>query len=186
MAPKNFSESSKQSGGEGRKGQPQTLLVDENLLGLARWLRFYGLDTSMAVGWKDEEVAAFARRKQRLLITRDGLLARSMKPDPVIRVESDEIREQLKLVLKKLGVPKEEAWFSRCVRCNKLLREYAAEEAARDPAVPTSFEGRAGERFWRCDHCQRTYWRGSHFARTKEYLEGVRREVNEAEGPGHA
>ena len=156
----------------------RTLLVDENLIGLARWLRFFGLDTSLAVGWKDAEVADFARRKNRLLITRDGLLAKSMKPDPVIRVEGDETREQLKAVLRELGVPAEDAWFTRCVRCNKALREVPPDEAAQNPEVPAAFEGSAGERFWSCDHCHRIYWRGSHFARTKEYLEGVRREVS--------
>jgi uncharacterized protein len=179
VATKNFSDPGRQNHLSSAGSTPPPLLVDENLIGLARWLRFFGIDTSMAVGWKDAEVAAFARKKNRLLITRDGLLARSMKPDPVIRIASDETREQLKAVLKEVGVPREDAWFSRCVRCNKMLRDYPAEEAARDPEVPGAFDGRAGERFWRCDHCNRTYWRGSHFERTKEFLEGVRREVGE-------
>jgi len=179
VAAKNFSERSPAES----LGSAPNLLVDENLIGLARWLRFFGIDTSMAVGWKDSEVAAFARKKRRLLITRDRHLARSMKPDPVIQVETDETREQLKAVLREVGVPREGAWFSRCVKCNRILRESSYEEAAADPEAPR-FAGREAEPFWHCDHCHRTYWRGSHFDRTRDYLLNIAHEVREGQASG--
>lgn len=153
------------------------LLVDENLIGLTRWLRFLGLDASMAVGWKDREVAAFARRHGRLLITRDAELAEEMGPDPVIRVRSDKPREQLKAVLRETGVPSPDHWFSLCVLCNVQLRELSTAEVATEARVPPFARARPGERFWRCPDCERVYWRGSHYDRTWAFLVGVSAEL---------
>ena len=155
----------------------QRLLVDENLIGLTRWLRFLGINASMAVGWKDREVAAVARRQGRTLITRDAGLAEEMGKDPVIRVRSDEPREQLKAVLRETGVPDSAYWFSRCVLCNEKLDELSAAEAEEEERVPDYARARPGERFWRCPDCRRVYWRGSHFDRTRAFLEGVSAEL---------
>ena len=153
------------------------LLVDENLLGLTRWLRFLGFDARMAKGWPDREVADFARRKQRVLITRDAALAAGMRAHPVVRVLSDDPRAQLVAVLRTLRVPETSLWFTRCVRCNQPLRKLSSAEAAESETLPSFWKAHPEEEFWRCEHREKVYWRGSHFTRTRAYLEEVRAQV---------
>ncbi len=141
------------------------LLIDENLRGLARWLRFLGFDTKIAEPRsKDSDLLGVAVREKRILFTRDRAL--STLGDNTRLVSSLNTRSQLTEVLKSLQIPARNAWFSRCTLCNRLLREISPTE--RDPTVPAGFAC-----YWYCDACGRTYWQGSHFERTKRFLEGV-------------
>ena len=54
-----------------------SLYIDENLRGLARWLRFLGFDTALALGERDEDLLAHAQAEGRILYTRDRALARA-------------------------------------------------------------------------------------------------------------
>jgi hypothetical protein len=57
--------------------------------------------------------------------------------------------------------------FTRCLECNALLEGVARDEVA--GRLPESVL-RDHDRFWRCPHCQRAYWDGSHTRRMREAL----------------
>ena len=136
------------------------LYIDQNLRGLARWLRFLGFDTEVASGGRsDEDLLAQAKAEGRLLITRDrDLFGRA----GVFWLSENTTREQLTRVLAEIGRPDEARWFSRCTVCNEPLHEISRE------GVPGEFD-----RYWRCNACERTYWRGSHYDRAKKFLGGA-------------
>jgi uncharacterized protein with PIN domain len=135
------------------------LYIDENLRGLARWLRFLGFDTALAeAGMADDAIVAACAG--RLLVTRDRELAARVPGALFLR--EPRTREQLRRVLAITGTPPEAQWFSRCTVCNVPL-----ESSGRGDA-PAGFE-----RYWRCPACARVYWRGSHFERAQRFLRSL-------------
>ena len=139
----------------------------DNMLGrLATWLRLLGYDTAYLPEADDPALARIARAEDRVLLTRDVELTRRRGVRFVL-IESEKIEEQLRQVFHALGLTARQA-FSRCAECNTPL-DAATKETVRDAVPPYVFQTQ--ERFLRCPHCQRVYWRGTHWARMVEQMQ---------------
>lgn len=141
----------------------------DNMLGrLATWLRLLGYDTLYLPESDDAELARVARAEDRLLLTRDVELTRRRGIHPLL-IESDKVEEQLLQVFRNSKLTAQHA-FSRCARCNVPL-DPVSKEAVRSHLPPYVLESQ--ERFLRCPHCQRVYWRGTHWARILARIEDM-------------
>jgi len=70
-------------------------LVDENLRGLARWLRFLGFDAALAAGQTDRSLIVWCQAEGRFLLTRDRELAASIGSGQAMLLRSEKTSEQL-------------------------------------------------------------------------------------------
>lgn len=147
-------------------------LVDENLARLAKWLRFFGFDAGLAMGWSDFEVTESALNEKRVLLTMDRDLALK-HPGPKLLISSDELSHQLLAVLQTTGVPSEQDWFTRCVECNFPLRQLQDDEKQRNEFIPCWIKEKPQMTCWTCDECRRAYWKGSHYERARNFLNGL-------------
>ncbi|HTR63713.1 MAG TPA: Mut7-C RNAse domain-containing protein, partial [Candidatus Binataceae bacterium] len=130
--------------------------ADRMLARLARWLRLCGVDVSFDAGLGGGELLAAARREQRIVLTRDKRLRTA--PD-VLYFSSQQFREQLREVLERFAIDPHRAAFTRCSRCNSLLREVSRESiAAKVPPYVYASQNRFSE----CPGCGRIYWRATH------------------------
>jgi uncharacterized protein with PIN domain len=138
---------------------PEIKFVADVMVGkLARWLRILGFDTAYSNKFEDDELLRIAQSEDRVLLTRDtGLASRSGSIRHVF-IESDHFREQLRQVLKDLGL-KDFKVFSRCLECNTPLVEVDKEDVFEK--VPP-FVYLTQERFASCPSCRRVYWHGTH------------------------
>ena len=150
-------------------------VLDAHLGKLARILRLLGFDTLWDGDADDPELAALARDQERILVTRDrGLLKRSIVTRGYCPRSSDPM-EQAQEVVRRFDLAPAARPFSRCLRCNGLLREVAAEAVA--DAIPPRVRARTN-RYFQCGSCGRVYWEGSHttaLRRRVEELLGGRR-----------
>jgi uncharacterized protein with PIN domain len=135
--------------------------------GLARWLRFGGIDAYFDRTALVAEIVARARAEQRWFLTRSPGTAAMLGPRVLVLRNmgvADEIRE----LQQRLGVVADETlWFSRCSLCNWLL-----EAVPRDTVVamvPPYVVGHV-KAFRRCRGCGRIYWSGSHSDRIRRRL----------------
>lgn len=132
--------------------------VADAMLGkLVTYMRMAGYDVLYAPdegAVEDDEVATLASRKDRTLITRDVELARSTDG---LLVESKQIEEQLR-ELSEAGFSFELAEPSRCSVCNGTLTEMKDTDTETSDDVPDDIECA-----WRCDDCDKVYWKGSHW-----------------------
>jgi uncharacterized protein with PIN domain len=143
------------------------ILVDENLAGIVKWLRFFGFDSALAKGWDDREVVRQARAHHRLLITRDRELARSLPPEEVVWLSSDDLRLQLLQVFRRVSVLPEEFWFCRCVECNSSLTRLEPH------SVPAHIYRPTDKPCWQCPSCEKIFWQGSHYDRARGFLKEI-------------
>lgn len=143
-------------------------VVDGMLGRLVRWLRALGYDTLYNTAWEDAALAEIARTEDRILLTRDVELTRRRNLRAIL-IREDRVLVQLRQVVAEVGLNAGAA-FSRCVECNTALESLAAEQAA--PLVPP-YVLQSHSRFRRCPRCGRVYWRGTHWSRMREVLEGL-------------
>jgi len=149
---------------------PPRFFCDAMLGRLARWLRALGFDTAYESGIADADLRARARAEDRVVLTRDHLLAEAARRERVTVVSGDDPRAQLVEVMQTLGLSLPERLFTRCTVCNTPLEELAPEEARAVVPPRVSADHRS---FTRCPSCGRVYWEGGHVRRMRSRLADV-------------
>jgi uncharacterized protein with PIN domain/sulfur carrier protein ThiS len=143
-------------------------VLDVHLGRLAKLLRMLGFDTLYSNRYDDSDLSLISRNQGRIVLTRDReLLKRSMISHGYC-LRSDQPMEQLLEVLKRFDLRGKILPFNRCLRCNSVLQEIAADRAA--PSVP-EYVAKTYEHYKTCPDCGRIYWQGSHWEHMRKVLE---------------
>lgn len=151
-------------------------VLDTHLGRLARYLRGLGFDVVYHNHCDDETLAHISREEGRILLTRDrGLLKRRLVTHGYW-VRATQPRDQLVEVIRRFDLGNAARPFTRCPRCNGLLRS-ATREEVRDK-VPARVLNMF-EEFRVCTACGQPYWAGSHYRRMQDFF---RRAVAQAMG----
>ncbi|MEO7164425.1 MAG: Mut7-C RNAse domain-containing protein [Bdellovibrionia bacterium] len=149
-------------------------MLDVHLARLCKYLRMVGLDCLWKSDYSDEELRSISSAEKRFLLTRDRVLFEKADPDFAYYVQAILPQEQLEEVVKNFQLGKwirnGEHFLSRCLECNTLVKSLQMGQLPE--SVPESIKVRHNEFFF-CPTCQRVYWKGSHFDRTKEWLKTV-------------
>ncbi len=155
----------------------EKFLVDLNVARLGKWLRALGFDTLFLPQASDDEIIQVAIQSRRVLLTRDThILRRRVVATGQLRallVVGDDVREQVRYVLRRLGVstaPTRRGMFSLCIECNLPL-EGMAKEQVRGLVPPYVFETQSA--FMQCPGCRKIYWQGTHWANMRLELTRV-------------
>jgi hypothetical protein len=140
---------------------------------LATWLRILGYDAPLL-----QRPPVFLPPGAWLLTRRQRLVGR---PGTLL-VRHDRLDDQLGQVLGELGLrPDPDRWFSRCLRCNRVvepLTRQAAQGLVPDYTLATA------EGFTRCPGCGKVYWPGSHGQRAGDKIQALLDGLPEAVPPG--
>lgn len=147
-------------------------VADGHLGALARHLRLLGIDTACERDADDRRLLEIMTRESRALLTRD----RRLLMHSIVRAgycpRSDDPEEQAREVLRRFdlsdGSHRLPPW-SRCLRCNGLLRRVPKHEVMEALAHETRTL-RYYDEFLRCPDCGKIYWHGSHSAKLSARL----------------
>ena len=145
-------------------------VADAHLGGLAHRLRLLGFDTLYDNGFRDEEVERLARVEQRIVLTRDRQLLKRRGITHGCYVRALRPEEQLREVFDRLDLARAARPFTRCLRCNGMLRAVDRERVA--AALPPTVAERY-PRFAVCDGCARVFWEGSHWRRMRDRVDAL-------------
>lgn len=162
---------------------PPRFALDAHLGRLARHLRTLGVDATWTRDVRDEELARAAAAEGRVVLTRDvGLLERSAVVHGRWLRETDPAR-QLAEVVRRFGLARAVAPFTRCLCCNTPLAAVDDERVLR--RVPPRVRERHGT-FRSCPSCGRVYWAGSHARRMERLVDDVLAAAGAAPAPSPA
>jgi uncharacterized protein with PIN domain len=151
-------------------GGPPRFLADAMLGRLARWLRVLGLDVAYDADISDDELVRRALTEERHILTRDRALPEEWTVSQCLVLETDDVDAQLREVLAYIDAETHIRLFTRCTRCNGVLRPVSAGEVrGRVPARVA----RQHDVFSRCPDCGHLYWEGSHTDRIRTRLARV-------------
>jgi uncharacterized protein with PIN domain len=149
-------------------------IVDSNVGRLARWLRIAGFDTVFINDLDDNRLVRLALSEGRVLLTKDTQIIKRRVAATgrlkVIMIEADEVKAQLRQVVKVLNLSDKIKAFTLCLECNQPLVTKAKEEV-KDIVPPYVFQTQT--QYMQCPACQRVYWRGTHWQRMSRELKRI-------------
>ena len=136
-------------------------IVDVNLGKLARRLRMLGFDTAYSNRLGDREIADIAIREKRIVLTRDRRLLFRKVITHGFWIRAVDVDTQLREVLKRLDLYDQVRPLQRCIDCNGSLESVDRERvwSRLEPLTRRYYD-----EFYRCTHCDKIYWQGSHVA----------------------
>ena len=157
------------------KSGVQIKFVCDVMLGtLAKWLRILGFDTKYSKDFEDEEILKIAEEENRVVLTRDKLLANKAKK--AVYINERGLDEQIKKVLNELKINVDEGKIlTRCILCNVKV-EKIEKEKVKGKVPPHVFENH--NEFWICPNCQRIYWAGTHWQNMEEKIKKISNNMN--------
>jgi uncharacterized protein with PIN domain len=134
---------------------------DRTVGGLVRWLRLLGFDAASVFDL--ESAGALTHPpEQTWLLTKIAAHAAGAGHGRLVHISADRPRSQVREVVRTLGLTTGEmAPFSRCARCNLLLKP-VDRHCARQRVPEYVWQRQAA--FSHCPRCRRVYWRGTHRA----------------------
>ncbi len=109
--------------------------------------------------------------ENRALLTRDRRLLMHAIVRHGYYLRSQEPMEQTLEILRRFDLGSALAPFTRCLRCNTLLKPAKKAEVfdQLEPLTKIYYE-----QFRRCSGCGQVYWSGSHFAKLQKRIETIR------------
>lgn len=141
---------------------------------LARWLRLLGYDTAYDTFAEDAHLLKRAISENRVLLTRDGPLARRAPKDMCLYIDYGNLDDQVAQLVVQLGISLDGEPFTRCLTCNTLIRPLKREDAKK--RVP-DYIYTTVDTFFECTDCLNVYWHGTHVDRMGERLTRIRNRV---------
>lgn len=145
-------------------------VVDAMLGRLARWLRALGYDTLYPGPADDHRLLELSTLEERILLTRDGHLARQAGARGCL-IRAEDVDTQLLETVQRLALsPDAMDWFTRCLDCNGSL-EPRLKSAIRSLVPERIFDTQT--EFTGCPSCGKIYWWGSHAERMQARLRGL-------------
>jgi uncharacterized protein with PIN domain len=142
-------------------------IADANLGRLARYLRMTGFDTLFDINLDDGDIIRIAQEEKRIILTRDIGILKNSKVSRGYFIRNQQPEWQLAEVVKKFDLKRQFMPFIRCIACNGNILPVSREEVL--DQLPEQVQSDFRE-FFRCDHCGRVYWKGSHYERMREKI----------------
>lgn len=136
---------------------------------LAKWLRIIGEDVIYGAHLTGYGLIRAARLEKRLILTRDRSL-KNKQPPPLLYLQSDHYRDQLKQVIRDCGLSVGKRLFTRCLCCNTLLQSRTKDSI--EKLVP-AYVFSTQERFFWCATCRRIYWPATHHRNMLEEIKSL-------------
>lgn len=146
-------------------------IADAMLGKLARYLRMFNIDILYFSDIDDNDLIENALIEKRIILTRDTLLIkrRYFKFNKYIFIEGNHIKKQLKS-FNKVYTLQLTSVLKRCLECNTLL-DYIDKNKVFKRVPKYVFETQ--DNFKICNKCNKIYWKGTHYYRMKDRLEGL-------------
>jgi uncharacterized protein with PIN domain/sulfur carrier protein ThiS len=142
-------------------------ICDVHLGKLAKYMRITGLDTLYKNVFPKHQLIQLSIEENRIILTQNKTILKNTLITRGYWVRPADSMLQLKEIIGYFDLKGCLAPLSRCLRCNSTV--WPVEKESVRARVPEAVF-RMHDRFTKCDHCDRIYWMGSHYASMMEWI----------------
>ena len=134
----------------------------------------FGFDVIYKIDFPDNDIIKISLKEQRAILTRDRDLLKNKQITHGYWVRSNEIEDQVKEVIKRFDLQNDIKEFLRCLDCNSILIPFEKDKI--EDRIPPKVKEWHGE-FWYCRHCDKIYWKGTHYEKMRNFIERIRNDL---------
>jgi uncharacterized protein with PIN domain len=149
-------------------------ITDVHLGSLAKYLRMLGFDVLYKNNFSDEEIIKASLGEKRAILTKDRELLKNNKVTHGYWIRNKETEGQVKEVINRFHLKNNIMEFLRCLECNNILEPI--EKAEIEERIPPKVKEWHNE-FWYCIHCEKIYWKGTHYEKMIKFIERLRNDL---------
>ena len=142
-------------------------VLDTHLGRLAAYLRMLGFNALYSNDYNDSTLTEISVDEKRILLTRDKKLLMRKQITHGYYVREKQPQRQLLEIVSRFDLAKSLKPFTRCLHCNDIIQPVSKEVIAHHlmPLTKAHYN-----EFWQCEHCQKIYWKGSHYQRMQQFI----------------
>ena len=146
-------------------------VADVHLGRLTRYLRMMGVDVLYKNDFNDDEIVRISIKERRAILTRDRGILKRNEVTHGYWIRTIKVEEQVEEVLKRFNLQKEIKEFTRCIKCNELLKPIKKETII--DLLPPKVANSQND-FYRCPGCNKIYWKGTHYLRMLKFIQSIK------------
>ena len=146
-------------------------ILDVHLGKLARKLRMIGFDSLYRNEFEDDEIIEIALNEKRIILTRDVGILKNRLVTHGYFVKSTQPARQIEEVIGRFDLSGLIKPLSRCIECNGTVVAVSKREIDHFLKLKTKMYF---DTFFRCMHCRKIYWEGSHYKKMLDRIAQLR------------
>jgi uncharacterized protein len=145
-------------------------IADINLGDIVKYMRVLGLDLYYDPLLSTHEIIEISKREKRVILTKSRKLLKFKDVTHGIFIRPGTTTEQIRQIIDYLDIKDNIKPFSRCLRCNTLLKKVPKEKIL-DKIPPKTKE--ICDEYVQCPSCNKIYWKGTHFINMKRMVRQI-------------
>ena len=143
-------------------------IADVYLGDIAKYMRALGLDVYFDPSLSSRKIVKISRKEDRIILTKSRNLLKFKEVTHGIFIRPGRCEEQIRRIIDYLDIRDQLRPFSRCLRCNSLLRSIPKDSIAyRIPPKTKEF----CDEYVLCESCDKIYWKGTHYVRIQKVID---------------
>jgi len=145
-------------------------IADVNLGNIVKYMRVLGFDLYYDPLLSTRKIIEISKRENRIILTKSKKLLKFKDVTHGIFIRPGTAKEQIRRIIEYLDIKDNIKPFSRCLRCNTLLKSVAKEKILdRIPPKTKKF----CDEYVQCQSCDKIYWKGTHFINMEKIVRQI-------------
>jgi len=133
-------------------------------------MRLLGFDLYYDPLLSTRKIIEISKRKNRVILTKSRKLLKYKDVTHGIFIRPGTTTEQIRRIIDYLNIKDSIKPFSRCIRCNTILKSVLKENIL-DRIPPKTKE--FCDEYVQCQSCDKIYWKGTHFINMKKFVRQI-------------
>jgi uncharacterized protein with PIN domain/sulfur carrier protein ThiS len=147
-------------------------VADVNLGDIVRFMRLLGFDVYSHSALTNREIIDISIREKRIILTKSKSLLKFKDVTHGVFIRPGTRGEQVGRIMDSLDIKDQVRPFSRCLRCNGLLKGVSKKDVT--DRIPPKTKV-CCENYSVCESCDQLYWNGTHMDRMKKMVDEILR-----------
>jgi len=145
-------------------------IADINLGNIVKYMRLLGFDLYYDSLLSTRKIIDISKRENRVILTKNRKLLKFKDVTHGIFIRPGSTTEQIRRIIDYLDIKDNIKPFSRCLRCNTLLKSVLKEKILNK--IPPKTKEFCDE-YVQCQSCDNFFWKGTHFINMKKIVSQI-------------
>jgi len=145
-------------------------VADINLGDIVKYMRALGFDVHFDPLLSNKEIIRISKKHDRIILTKSKQLLKFKEVTHGIFIRPGTYEQQISRIIDYLDIRHRITPFSRCLRCNGLLKSIPKESIVE--RIPPRTKEFCNE-YVHCESCDKIYWKGTHYMKMQKVLDRI-------------